>query len=129
PEDLPLVYEHGVDGPQEDDPYRTIRRGAGWRRPLSWRRHGYALTDYGLMLRRGRIWRKVAVFPLARLQGISATQGPVDRMQAVGVARAHAITGPISGEVVGIDHDALIALIDDVSARAAVAAGRDVSHR
>ena len=130
PQDMPLVYEHGIDGPVPDaDPYRTIRKGAGWRRPLSWRRHGYALTDFALLVRRGRIWRKVAVFPLARLQGISISQGPIDRKQSVGWAKPHTIAGPISGEVVGIDREALLALLEDVSARAALAAGRDVSHR
>lgn len=129
-EDLPLVYEHGIQGPLGDeDPYRTMRKGAGWRRPLSYRRHGYVLTDYGLLLRRGRIWRKVAVFPLARLQGMSIAQGPIDRKQSVGWAQAHVITGPITGVVVGIDREPLLALLDDVTRRAAVAAGRDVSHR
>lgn len=128
-EDLPIVYHHGLGEPGPGDPYRVMRRGAGWRRPVSWRRHGFALTDYALFLRRGRIWRKVAVFPLARLQGLSIEQGPIDRMQRVGWAQAHVITGPITGTVVGIDREPLLALQSDVSRRAALAAGRDVSHR
>lgn len=128
-QDLPLLYGHGIDGPLEEDPYRTIRRGAGWRRPLSWRRHGWALTDYALLLRRGRIWRKVAVLPLARLQSVAIAQGPIDRAQDVGWAQAHTITGPVSGVVVGIDREALQNLLDEVSERAARAAARDTSHR
>ncbi len=127
--DLPLVYEHGIDGPVEGDPYRTMRKGVGWRRPLSWRRHGYVLTDYALLLRRGRIWRKVAVFPLARLQSISISQGPIDRAQDVGSARAHTIVGPVSGVVTGVDREPLQELLDDASRRATLAASRDTSHR
>ncbi len=116
-------------GPRQDDPYRVMAGRAWWRRPLSWRRHGFAVTEFGLLLRRGRIWRKLAVFPLARLQGVSAAQGPVGRLQRVGQLKAHSVTGPILGEAVGIDRDVLIATLDEVARRATVAAGRDRSHR
>lgn len=127
--DLPLIFHDGIAGPHEADPYRTMRRGAGWRRPVSWRRHGYALTDFALLLRRGRVWRKLAVFPLARLQSFSIEQGPIDRAQNVGSARAHTIMGPVSGIVAGVDRGPLQDLLNDVSARTAVAASRDTSHR
>ncbi len=129
PHDLPLVYAHGINGPAAADPYSAMRRGVGWRRPVSWRRHGYTLSDYALFLRRGRLWRKLAVFPLARLQSFSISQGPIDRAQNVGSARAHTITGPVSGIVTGIDRAPLQELLDDVARRAALAAGRDMSHR
>ena len=56
--DIPLVWEHGILGPVEGDPYRTMPRRAWWRRPVSWKRHGFALTEFGLLLRRGVVWRK-----------------------------------------------------------------------
>ncbi|WP_235201459.1 PH domain-containing protein [Microbacterium sp. CH12i] len=128
-EDMPLVWEHGILGPQQNDPYRVLQPRAWWRRPVSWKRHGFTVTDFGLIFRRGVVWRKLAVFPLARLQGISSDQGPIDRMQRVGGLTAHSVTGPINGDVVGIDSAELNTALDEIVRRAASAANRDHSHR
>lgn len=127
--DIPLVWEHGILGPVPGDPYKTIPSRARWRRPLSWKRHGYALTEFGVLLRRGIMWRKLAVFPLARLQGVSISQGPIDRMQRVSAGQVHSILGPISGGLSGLERDDAIALLDGVSRAAALAASRDQTHR
>lgn len=127
--DIPLVWEHGILGPIAGDPYKTIPARAWWRRPLSWKRHGYAITEFGVLLRRGLLWRKLAIFPLARLQGVSASQGPIDRWQRVSGGQVHSIVGPISGTLSGLERDDAIALLADVSRAAAVAASRDHSHR
>lgn len=128
-EDLPLVWEHGILGPQPGDPYLRMQRRAWWRRPVSWKRHGLAVTDFGLILRRGVVWRKLAVFPLARVQGVSASQGPIDRAQRVAWMKAHSVTGPVLGEIVGIDSAQLMVAFDDVARRASAAVGRDRGHR
>jgi putative membrane protein len=129
--DLPLIWDHGVLGPVDGaaDPYRTMSRRAWWRRPFSWRRHGFALTDYALLLRRGRVWRKLAVFPLARLQGVSIAQGPIDRLQRVAWAQAHSVVGPVSGQVVGLERDDAIGLLQRASGGAVAAAAADRTHR
>jgi putative membrane protein len=128
-QDLPLVWEHGILGPVEGDPYRTIPKRAWWHRPLSWKRHGYAVTEYGVLLRRGVLWRKLAVFPLARLQGVSIAQGPLDRVQNVSGGQVHSVTGPISGTLSGLERDDAITLLDEVSRAAALAAAQDHTHR
>ena len=129
PEDLPLVWEQGILGPQQGDPYQRMEKRAWWRRPMSWKRHGFAVTDFALLLRRGVLWRKLAIFPLARLQGVSAEQGPIDRWQRVGILKAHNVTGPVLGDIVGIDSAVVPAALDDVARRAMRAAGNDHSHR
>lgn len=126
---VPLIWEHGVLGPVAGDPYRTIPARAWWRRPFSWRRHGIALTDFALLIRRGRIWRKLALFPLARLQGFSVEQGPIDRAQRVASGRPHSVTGPVTGDVSGIERDVMVELLDAVSRAAARAAAEDRGHR
>lgn len=128
-DDRPLVWEQGIFGPQTGDPYQVLQKRGWWRRPFSWKRHGFAVTDFAVIMRRGNLWRKLAVFPLARLQGVSAAQGPIDRAQSVAALKAHSVTGPILGDVVGIESTALTAAVDDISRRATVAAGRDHSHR
>lgn len=127
--DIPLVWEHGILGPTEGDPYRTMPRRAWWRRPISWKRQGYFLTDFGLLLRRGVIWRKLAIFPLARLQGVSLSQGPIDRAQRVSGAQIHSVQGIITGYVSALEMSDALFLIDGVSTAAAAAAAVDHSHR
>ncbi|GAA1535301.1 putative membrane protein [Microbacterium ginsengiterrae] len=129
-QDAPLVWEHGIQGPQtQADPYRRMVRRAWWRRPLSWKRHGFAVTDFALLMRRGVMVRKLAVFPLVRLQGISSQQGPIDRLQRVGYLKAHSVTGPVLGDVVGIDSAEVNASLEEIAHRAAVAVQRDHGHR
>lgn len=127
--DLALVWEHGILGPTEGDPYRRMAARAWWRRPVSWKRHGYALTEFGLLLRRGVVWRKLAIFPLARLQGVSLSQGPIDRMQRVSGAQVHSVQGLIHGYLTGFDREDALFLLDGVATAAAEAAARDHSHR
>jgi len=127
--DIPLVWEHGILGPVAGDPYRTMPARAWWRRPVSWRRHGYALTGFGLLLRRGTIWRKLAIFPLARLQGVSLSQGPIDRAQRVSGAQVHSVQGPITGYLSGLERTDALELINGVSRAAVLAAARDQTHR
>lgn len=127
--DLPVVWDHGILGPVDGDPYVRMPRRAWWRRPLSWKRQGYYLTDFGLVLRRGVVWRKLAIFPLARLQGVSLSQGPIDRAQRVAGAQIHSVQGIITGYLAGLELPDARFLIDGVTAAAAAAAEADHSHR
>ncbi|WP_353114669.1 PH domain-containing protein [Microbacterium sp.] len=127
--DIPLIWEHGVLGPIAGDPYRTTAKRAWWVRPLSWKRQGYAVTDFGLLVRRGVIWRKLAIFPLARLQGLSVNQGPIARAQGVAGAQAHSVTGPVSGHLSGLERDDAMHLLRHVSRAAVLAAANDHTHR
>lgn len=127
--DIPLVWEHGILGPVAGDPYRTMPGRAWWRRPVSWKRHGYALTEFGVLLRRGTVWRKLAIFPLARLQGVSLSQGPIDRAQRVSGAQVHSVQGPITGTLSGLERADALELINGVSRAAVLAAARDRTHR
>lgn len=128
-ESISALWDQGIVGPGEGDTYRTMPRRARWRRPFSWKRHGYLVADFGLLLRRGNVWRKLAVFPMARLQGVSLSQGPIDRKQRVSGAQVHTVPGPITGYLSGLERADALALIDDVSRAAAEAASRDTSHR
>ncbi|MFT4234483.1 MAG: PH domain-containing protein [Microbacterium sp.] len=128
-EDVPAIWQHGILGPTDGDPYRTMARRAWWRRPVSWRREGYLVTSFGLLLRRGRIWRRLAVFPLARVQGASVAQSPVNRWQRTAWAQVHTVSGPVAGQVHGLDRDDAMAFMQQVSAGAVRAASVDRTHR
>ena len=129
PHEIAAMWESGVVGPVADDPYKTIPARAAWRRPLSWKRHGYRLTEHALLVRRGFLWRRLAVFPLARLQSVSISQSPLERLQRVSRGQVHSVTGPVTGHLSGLDRDDAIALLDGVSRAAAHAASNDRTHR
>ncbi len=125
----PLVFEHGILGPRPEDPYTNTPRRARLLRPLSWKRNGFLLLPDALMMRRGAIWRKLAIFPLARLQSIGIEQGPLDRALKVASIRAHTITGRVYGRLAILDRDAALGVFEDAEAAAITAASSDHSHR
>ncbi|GAA5033834.1 PH domain-containing protein [Microbacterium fluvii] len=127
--DWPAVFAHGLLGPVEADPFTNTPRRARLLRPLSWRRNGFVLAEGALLLRRGFVWRKLAIFPLARVQSVGITQGPVDRMLSVANVRAHTILGPVDGSLGIIDRAAALELFADAEAAAVRAAAGDRSHR
>lgn len=125
----PLVFEHGLLGPRGDDPYTNTPRRARLLRLLSWRRNGFQLSPDVLLMRRGAIWRTLAVFPLARLQSVGLEQGPLDRALRVASVRAHTIAGRVSGRLGIIDRDAALELFETAEAAVIRAAARDHTHR
>ena len=104
-------------------------RRAAWLRPLSWQRTGYALTDGVVLLRRGFLWRSLAIVPLARLQSLELYQGPLDRMLVLASTRLHTVSGPVHPRLAVIDRDRSLELFDAVAAGAISSARTDRSHR
>lgn len=124
-----MIVENGALGPVEGDPYTTTPRRARIFRPLAWRRNGFWLGTDALFLRRGRIWRTLAVLPLARMQSIEITQGPLDRALRVANIRAHTVVGRVSGGIGILDRDDALALFEGGERAAIAAATVDRSHR
>ncbi len=130
PEDeWPLIVQDGVFGGPTDGDYTVTPQRGWWIRPLSWKRNGFRLTPDVVLLRRGQIWRKLSILPLARLQSFSIHQGPLDRLSRVAWVRGETVAGPVYAMLVAIDRDAALRLFDDVARGAAVAASGDRSHR
>lgn len=125
----PLIVQEGVLGPRDTDTFVNTPPRAWWIRPLSYRRNGFRLTGDLLLLRRGLLWRKLAILPLARLQSLGLHQGPLDRMSRVATLRAHVVAGPVYANLSAIDRDRALALFADASRAAVLAASGDRSHR
>jgi putative membrane protein len=123
------MIAHGMLHPAPDDGFVNTPRRARILRLFSWKRNGFRLTDDVLLLRRGVVWRQLAILPLARLQSFALHQGPIDRALRVAGARAHTVTGPVSSSLAAIDRDAALGLFDDVAHGAARAALADRTHR
>lgn len=124
-----VLFEHGILGPRSDDPFSQTPRRAWFIRPLSWRRNGFLVSPDALLLRRGQIWRSLAIFPLARMQSLGLHQGPIDRALSVASLRPHTVAGPVYGYVAALDRDDALAAFTDVAARASAASTADRSHR
>ena len=118
----------GMTSPGHDDFTGSPRRAA-WFRPFSWQRTGFQLVDGAVLLRRGYVWRSLAIVPLARLQSLELRQGPIERGLGLAEARFHTVSGPVHPRLVAIDADTSVALFESVATRAAEAAAADRSHR
>lgn len=104
-------------------------RRARWINPFAWRRTGYAIHDGLLLFRRGVIWRKLALLPLARMQSIAVSQGPLERGLRLASARAHTVAGPITANLPGMGSDEALRLFERVSHAAVEASAADRTHR
>lgn len=128
-EERALLVREGMLGPAAGDTFTNTPRRAWWIRPLSYRRNGFLLTGDALLLRRGVVWRKLALLPLARLQSFGLYQGPLDRATRVASVRAHVVTGPLYPVLAAVDRDTALRLFDDVARGSVRAALADRSHR
>jgi putative membrane protein len=111
------------------DAFTGSPRRAMWLRPLSWQRTGFRLLDGVVLLRRGFVWRSLAIVPLARLQSLELQQGPIDRLLGLADTRFHTVSGPVRPRLGAMDSTAGVDLFETVAARAVEAAAGDRSHR
>lgn len=127
----PLIEDGmlAVDRGTTDDPYTTTPRRARWLRPLSWRRNGLLLTPEQLLLRRGMLRRSLVLLPLARLQSVRISQGPLARALRVAGLTGHTVVGQVSGSVGVLDRDDALVAWAGIEAAALAAAAGDHSHR
>lgn len=123
------VLDGGLVRSAASDPFTTTPRRARWLRPLSWRRNGFRLIPEALLLRSGVLTRSLVALPLARLQSLRISQGPVDRAAGVAGITGHTVLGPVSGTLGIIDRSAAMSLWTDAAAAVVSAASRDRSHR
>ena len=120
--------EAGMTSRGRDDFVGSPRRAA-WIRPFSWQRTGYRTLDGVILLRRGVVWRSLAIVPLARLQSLELEQGPVDRLLGLAGTRLHTVSGPVRPRLAAIDVEQSVVLFTDLAARAITSAESDRSHR
>jgi putative membrane protein len=128
-EERSLVFARGLLASPAEDPYTTTPARRRIVRPFSWRRNGFALSSAALFLRRGSIWRSLAIVPLARMQSIALHQGPIYRMLNLVLVRAHTVAGTVYTGIGAIDRADADGLFAEAEARAITRAATDRSHR
>lgn len=127
-EAMPLL-ERGLLSPGGDDGFVNSPRRARGLRWFSQRRNGFALTDAGVLLRTGAIWRALTIVPFPRMQSVSVRQGPVLRPLRLASVHVHTVTGPITARLGAIDREAALGLFTAVASAAIREATADTTHR
>lgn len=93
------LLEAALSGSGAGEGFTTSPRGARWVDPLAWRRNGYLVTSRGLLIRRGRLTRRLEVVPHERTQSLGLAQGPVQRRLGVATFVLHSTPGTVMPRV------------------------------
>ncbi len=97
--DLRALLENGLAGKGGGDEFTTSPKRAAVLRWFSWRRNGFALFPGVALLRRGAIWRELAIVPTPRIQSVAVEQGPLERSLRLAGVHLHTVAGPISPRI------------------------------
>jgi uncharacterized protein len=90
---------------------------------LAYRRFGYEITELGLYVARGRLWRSWQVVPHARVQTVDTKRGPLERL--FGLVSVQVTTASASGgtDVPGLDSAVADDLVEELARRAGIEEG------
>ena len=90
---------------------------------VAFNHYRYEVTELGLYVARGRLWRSWQVVPHARVQTVDTNAGPLHR--AFGLVSAKVTTASAAGgtEIPGLDPTVADALVDELARRAGIDEG------
>lgn len=83
--------------------YVTSPRRARFFDPFTWRYRGFTLTSTVLLLRWGRLGRKLSVIPHHKTQSLRLSQGPLERRLKLADLTVDLVAGPVSSHVYHLD--------------------------
>lgn len=107
------------DGPSEV--FTTSPRSAFWLDPISWRRNGFTVTGRGLLIRSGRLVRRLTLVPHERTQSLGLQQGPLQRAFGLTTFALHTTPGPVAPVVVHLRSQDAAQLLAEQDTRARIA--------
>ncbi len=90
---------------------------------LAYRRFRYEITELGLYVARGRLWRRWQLVPHARVQTVDTKSGPFER--AFGLVSVAVTTASASGgtDVPGLERGVADAIVSELARRAWIEEG------
>ncbi|HWM10641.1 MAG TPA: PH domain-containing protein [Solirubrobacteraceae bacterium] len=91
--------------------------------PRAYRRFRYEITELGLFVARGRLWRRWQVVPHARVQTVDTKRGPLER--TFGLVSIEVTTASAKGgtDIPGLDPRVADALVEELARRAGIEEG------
>jgi putative membrane protein len=118
-EDALAVVGAGLEGDSRTaDGYLVAPRASRWVDPIAWRRNGVRVTHEVLLVRGGRLRRRLDVVPHARTQSVAVTQGVLQRALGVASLHVHSTPGPVDPVVPHLSAHIAAGLLQDQAARA-----------
>ncbi|AWB96254.1 hypothetical protein DCE93_11825 [Agromyces badenianii] len=126
--DVEPLVDAGLIGRGGAGGFSTTPRRAAWLRPFSWRRIGLAAASGVAVIRRGALVRSLSLVPLARMQSVALSVGPVERALDLATLRLHTVTGPVTAVLPVADRSEATALFEHLSHEAVERAASDTSH-
>ncbi len=118
----------GLTGRGDGEGYSSTPRRAAWLHPFSWRRIGWAAAAGVALIRRGALVRSLTLVPLARMQSVAVSVGPIDRALDLAGIRLHTVTGPVSAVLPVVDRAEAMRLFERLSEEAVERAASDTTH-
>ena len=112
------LLDEALSGIDAGAHFTTAPRRARILDPIAWRRNGFSVTGRALVLRRGRLVRRVEIVPHERTQSLGLQQGPWQRRLGVATFAAHSVPGPVTPSVPHLDQHVAGALMDEQARRA-----------
>ncbi|MEE1621399.1 PH domain-containing protein [Zafaria sp. Z1313] len=123
------LVEAGIAGSGDAEGFTNTPRRARPIAPIAWRRQGFTATGTAVVIRTGRLVRRLVLVPHERTQGITLSQGPLARRFGVADVELATTDGPVSPRIIQAPVDAARAFFTEQSARAAAARHlRDRDH-
>jgi putative membrane protein len=121
PDDARTVVAAAMSGSGPAYGFVGSPRRARWLDPLAWRRNGFRVTDQALIIRRGRLHRRVEFVPHARTQSCGVRQALLQRPLGLASFHLHSTPGPISPVVPHLSTADAAALLAGQAERARLA--------
>lgn len=112
------VLAAGMEGSGEAEGFVTSPRRARLFDPLVWRRNGVLVTGTAVLLRTGRLWRRLVLVPHERTQSLSLVQGPWDRRRRLAGIQLHSTPGQVTPQLQHLDVDDARTFLLEQAARA-----------
>lgn len=127
------LVENGLVGGRKRDAggsdfFSNAPARAVWLRPFSWWRTGWAVSGNLALIRRGVLSRDLIMVPLARMQSVRVSQGPIRRRLRLASADLLTVAGPVTASLSVIDVDEALVLFEWMSTGAVRSALEDTSH-
>jgi len=128
-DDTDVVLNHALVGTGSAGGFTTSPRRVRIVDPLVVNRTGFRVTPTALLIRRGRLNRKLVVVPHARIQSVSCYQGPLQRALRVAKFSIDTTPGPVLPIVPHQDVSTVAALVAEQNELARQARSSDRSER
>lgn len=116
-----VIDDTALAGRGEQGGFVAAPTGARWVDPIAWRRHGFRVDPSVLVLRGGRLRRRLDVVPHARTQSSAVHRGPLQRRLGLATFELHSTPGPIRPRVEHLRQDVVVDLLEHQAARARAA--------